>query len=101
MAGDPQAARAVTDWQARLGLLGAAAREVEPPAHVWSAIEARLADTAPVAVVAPIAANDNRVSPWWRSGAVAASLAALVLAGVAFNPARETQPQAMPPVATA
>ena len=89
LARDPLAARAVTEWHTRLEPLGMLAREVAPPDHIWPAIEARI-DGVPVAV------NDNRVSPWWRSGAVAASLAALVLAGVAFAPDRGAPPLVLP-----
>jgi len=67
-------------------------RQVEPPAHVWQAIEARIDGTPDVA------ANDNRVSPWWRSGAVAASVAALLFAGIALAPRSPVQ---APQVATA
>ncbi|SNS36304.1 Anti-sigma-K factor RskA [Sphingomonas laterariae] len=101
MADDPAAAQAVTEWRMRLGPLGTAAREVPPPAHLWPAIEERIGLIEPVVPAEILAVNDNRVSPWWRSGAVAASLAALVLAGVAFTPGRHAVPDAAPPIAAA
>lgn len=89
MASDPAALRAVADWHQRLALLGLLPAEVAPPAYVWPAIEARIDAPATAAVSAAAttgAANDNRVAGWWRGAAVAASVAALLLAGLAVMP---------------
>lgn len=96
LARDGDAVRAVAEWQARLAPLATSVPDVAPPDHVWAGIAARLD-----AQDAPVAANDNRVAAWWRAGAVAASLAALLLAGVAFNPSRRAPVASEPIVAQA
>jgi anti-sigma-K factor RskA len=82
---DPMAAAAVHYWSERLGPLAAALPDVPPPARLWSRIEA-LTDPSP--------ANDNAAVGRWRIAAIAASLLALAMTGVAIRdgsltPARE------------
>lgn len=86
IASDPAALQAVADWHRRLAPLGLLASEVAPPAHVWLAVEARI-DAAAPAMEPSVHANDNRVSSWWRGIAVAASIVALLLAGLSVFPA--------------
>jgi anti-sigma-K factor RskA len=79
---------AVRDWQDRLAPLTGAIDPVEPPARVWSRIEARLGGT-PAA--APAAAAAPR---WWQrlglwqglSGLAVAGLAAVLVLGSAPPP---------------
>ena len=74
---DAAARAAVEDWRARLSPLLAGAGEVTPPPATWRAIERR---------IGPGAANDNRVSPWWRGVAIAATMLAVVSGGLALRP---------------
>lgn len=98
MAAEPQALQAVGEWQRTLAPLGLLARDVEPPVHIWPAIEARIAQAS---VSDSPAANDNRVSPLWRSFAVAASIAALLLAALSVMPGLAPRRADEPPVIAA
>ncbi len=76
LAVDQEARGLVAAWGARLEPLLERSPEVTPPAGVWPAIEARIAP----------AANDNRVSPFWRSAAISASLLAVAGGALALRP---------------
>lgn len=104
---DAEARRELVYWEHRLGSLGLALAPVQPPAHVWQ----RIANATGTAR----AANDPRVPDdraggrgraanpgLWRSLAVAASVAALVMAGLLFTgmPQDEQQPAAKPAYAS-
>ena len=88
---DPTAAAAVADWQARLAPLALTAMETVPPVTLWPRIEATLAS-------GPVAANDNRTAGRWRAAALAASLVALAMSGVAW---REATLESSPPAIAA
>ena len=85
----PSLRRAVRDWEARLMPLTAPVEPVTPPAHVWQAIERR---------IAPLPAASPKPGWWqrlavWRALTGAASMAALTLAVLLALP----QP-AQPPI---
>ena len=77
LASDPAAAAAVRAWSDRLAPLALALPEETPPANLWQRIEA--ATGAPRS-----AANDNPLGRW-RIAALAASLVALAMTGVAWR----------------
>jgi anti-sigma-K factor RskA len=79
---EPVVAAAVADWEQRLAGFADAIAPVAPPAHVYTAILARLG-LAPRAGAAPAPAGLwNRIA-FWRAAAIA-SFAALVVLGVAI-----------------
>ena len=81
MAREPELARAVADWETRLARFGEDLAPVEPPAHVWQAISDDLSMTRPTGRGdIREAANDSALRRW-RIAAVAASTAAILLAG--------------------
>ncbi|MET0314364.1 MAG: anti-sigma factor [Hansschlegelia sp.] len=82
---DPDLAEAVERWELRLAPLTLLVPSVAPPAGLWPAIERRLNGLARFARPAPrpsAAPTVLRPSGGWRSFALAASLAALVLGGL-------------------
>ncbi|MFG6413981.1 anti-sigma factor domain-containing protein [Roseateles sp. DC23W] len=91
----PALARATAEWLARLQLLAGQVAPVEPGAHVWAAVQARLFGAA---------ANDERVSTaaprpvrrgvlrFWQGLSGAALAASVVLALVVARPAPEAPP---------
>lgn len=87
---DDAAARArLAAWEHRLARLGLDLEPVEPPAYVWEGVAretgiARVEPAAPSPAVAPApAANDAPRVRRWRRLAMAASVAAVLLAGLA------------------
>ncbi|WP_157215986.1 anti-sigma factor [Flavisphingomonas formosensis] len=92
LAREPEQAAAVAAWRERLMPLGLAAPEVAPPDAVWMRIERAIGDAPPAAAAVPPAANDNRRLARWRAGTLAASLLALVMAGVAMRPQQPAEP---------
>ncbi len=99
---DAALAASVEDWQLRLNALAETAPPVEPPAHVWAAIDAALPAEAPVAgdtVVIPFARRPARsVASAWRGGALAAASIAAALA-IYVGASRLERPEAQGPVA--
>ncbi|MES1926331.1 anti-sigma factor [Salinisphaera sp. T31B1] len=86
---DSESARAeLAYWEQRLGAIGLALSPVEPPAQVWQGIRQRIhASAVNEPVVTPSTAPPERSSRGgngWRNLAVAASVAALVMAGMLF-----------------
>ena len=82
MATDPALARAVAEWERRLGPMAAMAGEFAPPPGLWDAIERRLRPAAPRAETgAPRRAWWSRLVAGWAVGAtaVAAGLAGFVV----------------------
>lgn len=77
----------VAFWEEQLGQLALALTPVDPPAATWEAIRMRLHDPRPErpqqADDAPAAAP-RRPSRLWRGWAIAASVIALVLAGLLY-----------------
>lgn len=90
LATDSAAVAAVHRWSERLGPLAAAVPDVPPPARLWSRIEA-LTD--------PSAANDNPAIGRWRIAAIAASLLALAMTGVALRDGSLTPARPGPAIA--
>ncbi|MES1955637.1 anti-sigma factor [Salinisphaera hydrothermalis] len=87
---DDAAARTrLAAWEQRLARLGLDLEPVEPPAHVWEGVArhtgiARTASAVSSPAVAPAAAaNDAPRVRRWRRLAMAASVAAVLLAGLA------------------
>lgn len=80
MARDPEAVRAVADWQEKFAPLALGLAPVAPSAGLYPRIEASLDGPTPA-----VPANDN--STGWRWTALAASLVALVSVGVAVRQA--------------
>ena len=93
LATDRAAADAVAEWRARFALLLFHAPGAMPPAGVWQGISAHLDRPAS-------AANDNLVSRGWRSTAIAASMAAILLAAFALRP-QTSAPVAPAPIQVA
>lgn len=79
--------REIAFWEDQLGQLGLALTPVDPPAATWQTIRARL-DGPQLdrsnGDVAPHAAPPRRPSRLWQGLAMAASVAALVLAGLLY-----------------
>src|SRR5262245_2535136 len=74
---DPELAREVAQWEARLSPMAGAVPPVAPPARVWHALERRIGAPAKAAF-----------SLWKALGLVAGgALAALVVVAVLFRPA--------------
>lgn len=76
--GDPGLRRLVAEWQVRLQPLNDDIEPVQPPSRVWRGIERR---------IAPLRARTGLVRLWdsigfWRTAALAGTMAALVLAMV-------------------
>jgi anti-sigma-K factor RskA len=85
MRDDAALARAVDEWQARLGPLAEAVQPVRAPARVWHEIEARLG--------APGRAGWwDRVAFWRPLGILASGAMAALLAVVALLPAAKPPP---------
>jgi len=74
---DAALARAVAEWEARLGPLALAVRPVAPPARVWDAIRARVGST-------PRAGLWDSLAFWRGLGLAASGAAAVLLAAVAL-----------------
>ena len=76
MRDDPELAREVAKWEARLAPLAHAVAPVAPPARVWNALQARLEG-------APDAGRRMSFSVWralgWMAGGAAAALVAVTL----------------------
>lgn len=85
----------VAYWEEQLGQLGLQLQPVEPPAEVWDAIRARTNDAAE-AEHAAAEPTPRRPSRLWPGLAVAASIVAVVLAGLLYvvvsRPPQVTQP---------
>jgi anti-sigma-K factor RskA len=85
---DPQLRRTVTEWEARLTPLSAAAGEIAPPARLWQAVAKR------------IAGNERGVRPsrgltFWRGLAVTSTAFVLILAAFIGVAPRPEAPMAM------
>jgi anti-sigma-K factor RskA len=88
---DAALARAVAQWEARLGPMAQALAPVRPPGRVWRGIERRIGVAAGAGLWASLA--------FWRGLAIAATgAAAALVAAVALVPPRVQAP-AQPPVA--
>lgn len=83
MRDDPELARAVADWEARLAPLAEAVEPVAPPARVWRAVQTRLDQ-----------ARKTSFSVWKALGLVAGGAAAAVLAVALFVPLQKEAPAA-------
>ncbi len=83
LAHDRELQAEVAYWEEQLGQLGLRLAPVQPPAGVWDNIRARLADSGR-AKTATTTAPTPRRSRLWPGLAMAASVAALVLAGMLF-----------------
>ncbi len=91
LAGDPELAALLRDWQARLAPLDDAVAPVRPPASAWSNIAAAVGESAPRPLANdPVAGLRRRLSAWkaatLMTGVVAAGLAVLVVTGPPTNP---------------
>jgi anti-sigma-K factor RskA len=75
LASDPALVRAVEEWTARLGPIDEAEAAEEPPAHVWRAVERRLA--LPPTPRAPRPGWFGSLA-FWRGATLAAAAAAAV-----------------------
>jgi len=81
-----EAREIVETWQSQLTPLAEQVRPVEPPARVWSAIEARLGRKA--------AQPEPGLNPWRSLAMLASGLAAvLAVAFLWFTPARDGDPE--------
>jgi len=82
---DPEFAAEVETWSLRLSPLLHAVPAVQPPEHLWTAVEARIGGARTVTAM--------RALRWWRSGAIAASaLAASLALFIALRPAEVQGP---------
>lgn len=96
---DPMLREHVRAWQARMAPLDAAANDVQPPAHVWDAIERRIGGAprsqSPAAARArtPAAGGFWSNLAFWRGGAFAGLLLSLVLG--ALLAVKSAEPQTM------
>ena len=83
------ARRELAYWEERLNTLGLALTPVAPPENVWRNVQAEIegSGSATREKVAPIgsASDIGQRRSGWRSLAIAASIAALVMAGVLFS----------------
>lgn len=86
LAGDPALAASVADWTRLLAPLTRLAAPEAPPAGLWERIEGRLPAPPSAPTVRPAAV---RLAWLWRGWTIGASLAAAVLAGIAFLPRGE------------
>jgi anti-sigma-K factor RskA len=91
---EPDLDEAIRAWEGRLAPLAEAAGPIEPPRDLLPAIEARIRAAPPEAPANAAVAALRRSVMRWRAGAIAASIAAVVLA-VGFV-ARETTREALP-----
>ncbi|QJU59573.1 hypothetical protein HL653_19055 [Sphingomonas sp. AP4-R1] len=88
LAREPAAVDAVLAWQERFAPLALAIEPVDPP----RGLEQRVMDAIGIAPVArPRASNDNQAGRW-RIATAAASVVALVAAGLALRPHETTLP---------
>lgn len=87
LARDPAAVEAVRSWQERLAPFALAIPPVDPPRE----LERRVMEAIGIAPVVPRASNDNQAGRW-RIATAAASLVALVAAGLALRPHDTTMP---------
>lgn len=87
LAREPGAVEAVQTWQERLAPLALAIPPVQPPVE----LERRVIEAIGIAPVVPSASNDNQAARW-RIATAAASLVALVAAGLALRPQETTMP---------
>ena len=84
---DPGLRRIVSEWEARLTPLSAAAGEITPPARVWQAVARRVAGGRPGAAWTGLA--------FWRGLAVTSTAFVLVLAAFIGVAPRPEAPMAM------
>lgn len=99
---DKAFARAITEWEKRLGVLGATTPEIKPPASLWRALETEIspADTAaaaateqnmqnwPAEIVAQVEARMEALQhtlALWRGAAVGAAASAAAIAILWFG----------------
>jgi anti-sigma-K factor RskA len=87
LAREPDAVEAVQTWQERFAPLALAIPPVQPPVE----LERRVMEAIGIAPVVPAASNDNQAARW-RLATAAASLVALVAAGLALRPQETTMP---------
>lgn len=87
LAREPAAVEAVQTWQERFAPLALAIPPVQPPVE----LERRVMEAIGIAPVVPAASNDNQAARW-RIATAAASLVALVAAGLALRPQETTMP---------
>jgi anti-sigma-K factor RskA len=87
LAREPAAVDAVLAWQERLAPLALAIEPIEPP----QGLEQRVMEAIGIVPARPVASNDNREGRW-RIATAAASLVALVAAGLALRPHETTMP---------
>ena len=87
LAREPAAVEAVQSWQERFAPLALAIPPVQPPVE----LERRVMEAIGIAPVVPAASNDNQAARW-RIATAAASLVALVAAGLALRPYETTMP---------
>ncbi len=91
---DAAAARAVAEWEARLGPMAQAVAPVRPPARVWREIEQRIGGAARAGLWQNLA--------FWRALGVAASGAvAALVAAIVLVPPQAQAPAQPPPVVRA
>jgi anti-sigma-K factor RskA len=76
MSADMELARMVGDWVDRLAPLDLATPPVEPPAHVWQAIERQIGETT---AALPVLRRWFQSLAFWRALALASSLATAAL----------------------
>ncbi|MFD4841223.1 anti-sigma factor domain-containing protein [Achromobacter sp. NPDC058515] len=93
MRDDAALRRAVAEWEDRLLPLALALPPEAPPAHVWTAIAARVSPASP----SPAPAPRLRGLPWWRALSAGLAAAVAVLAFLMLSPA--TPPEALRTVA--
>ncbi|HEX9686835.1 MAG TPA: anti-sigma factor [Burkholderiales bacterium] len=84
---DPDLRRIVSEWEARLTPLSAAAGEIAPPARVWQAVARRVAGARPGAAWSGLA--------FWRGLAVTSTAFVLILAAFIGVAPRPEPPMAM------
>lgn len=87
VAREPDAAVAVQSWQERLSPLALAIPAVDPP----GGLEQRVMSAIGMAPARSLPSNDNQAARW-RIATAAASLCALVAAGLALRPHETTMP---------
>jgi anti-sigma-K factor RskA len=98
---EPEFARAVEAWRMRLAPLDATARAIEPPADLWTRIEAATHRPAPAAAPAPAARPGLLARLWadlafWRTATgLAAAFSLLLAAGLVLQTWRAERTPAM------
>lgn len=90
---DPPFATLVHAWEKKLGELHHAIEPVEPPAHVWRNIVARLGGDAALAGGAEIVDLTKRLRRWRSAAAISGALAASLMMFVAV---KEVSPDLLP-----